>query len=80
MLTMGITNWARLFQQCYDNLQPGGWVETGDIQPPFGSVENLESNDAPFIRWVRGPIAIPSFLSVAITDFSVKERVPLRRR
>ena len=56
MLTSGIHNWPRFLQQCFTNLEPGGWLELLDICHPFKAEILCESvQDGPlasdFLRW-----------------------------
>lgn len=57
MLTSGIHDWPKLLEQCYQNLEPGGWLELLDLCHPF-QAENPDSaseKDGPpapgFLRW-----------------------------
>lgn len=58
MLTSGIHDWPRLLRQCFENLQPGGWLELLDICHPFGA-ENLDASKdgsspkSGFLQWGR---------------------------
>ena len=51
MLTMGMHDWPRFFRQCWDNLSPGGWLETGDGRFPLEHVEDLTTDRSPFLKW-----------------------------
>lgn len=57
MLTMGIHDWEKYFQQCWDNLEPGGWIETGETQfPQRRADQEAEPPDGkgPFLTWSEG--------------------------
>lgn len=56
MLTSGIHNWPRLLEQCFENLEPGGWLELLDICHPFGMESptgkiNTSSSVSDFVRY-----------------------------
>lgn len=51
MLCMGIHGWRRFFQQCRDNLNPGGWLEVRDISFPWGSADGTAISDSPLLDW-----------------------------
>ncbi|CAG8957255.1 hypothetical protein HYFRA_00010677 [Hymenoscyphus fraxineus] len=42
MMVGTIVDWPKCFKQCYDNLNPGGWMEIKDIKFP------IEDNDSSF--------------------------------
>lgn len=53
MRTLGgsIQDWAKLFQQSYDTLRPGGWIETYETDCVFSS-DNCElPDDSPLRLW-----------------------------
>jgi len=53
MRTLGgsIQDWAKLFQQSYDTLRPGGWIETYETACVFSS-DNCElPDDSPLSLW-----------------------------
>ena len=51
LLTIIIRDWPTFFQQCWEHLNPGGWLEVQDVCIPCGA-ENPESNceTSPLIR------------------------------
>ncbi|CAI4214099.1 unnamed protein product [Parascedosporium putredinis] len=49
-LTASVADWPRLFKQCYDNLEPGGWLEVVDILP-ITSDDGTLAADTPLARW-----------------------------
>lgn len=51
MLCMGIHDWRRFFQQCWDNLNPGGWLEVREISFPWGSADGTAIADSPLLDW-----------------------------
>ncbi|KAK4986225.1 hypothetical protein LTR66_002719 [Elasticomyces elasticus] len=53
MLTLGMHDWPRFFRQCWDNLEPGGWIETLDVQVPPHRVDSdkREPKESALIRW-----------------------------
>ncbi|KAK4548745.1 hypothetical protein LTR36_008518 [Oleoguttula mirabilis] len=51
MLTLGMHDWPRFFQQCWNHLEPGGWLETGEVQFPPKRADGEEAKESPFIRW-----------------------------
>lgn len=53
MLTLGVHDWPRFFQQAWDNLEPGGWLETQEVQFPPHRVDSDKRapRDSALIRW-----------------------------
>jgi len=61
MLCLGMHDWPRFFQQAYDNLEPGGWLETCEVQfPPRRADQDLvqgsgsiggEKPESKFLKW-----------------------------
>lgn len=50
-LNGSIQDWNKLFQQSFDTLRPGGWIETYESECVFGS-ENCElPDDSPLKSW-----------------------------
>ena len=50
-LTLGIHDWPRFFQQCWDSLEPGGWLETNETQFPPGRADGEEAKPSAFLKW-----------------------------
>jgi hypothetical protein len=61
MMTASFADWPRFFQRCFDNLEPGGWLELVDIMPAVSDDGTL-SPDTSFHKWLaellRGTQAI----------------------
>lgn len=51
MMTSSFADWPRFFQQCYDNLNPGGWLELADIHP-ITSDDGTLKEDSSAKQWV----------------------------
>lgn len=51
MLTMGMHDWPRFFKHCWDHLEPGGWVETNEVQFPPRRADGEVAKDSAFIQW-----------------------------
>jgi len=51
MLTLGMHDWTRFFKQAWDNLEPGGWLETSEVQFPGRRADAEDQRDSPFIQW-----------------------------
>nr|POE47951.1 putative methyltransferase tdie [Quercus suber] len=51
MLTMGMHNWSRFFEQCWNHLEPNGWLETLEVQFPPRRVDGEEARESQFIKW-----------------------------
>ncbi|EOD51934.1 S-adenosyl-L-methionine-dependent methyltransferase [Neofusicoccum parvum] len=51
MLCMGMHDWPRFFRQCWDNLNPGGWLELREITFPWGSADGTAVADSPLLDW-----------------------------
>ncbi|KAM5494225.1 hypothetical protein McaMca56_006278 [Microsporum canis] len=53
MLTGSLKDWDRFYIQCYENLEPGGYVEMQDICLPLRSDDGTLTPDHPLDRWSR---------------------------
>ncbi|KAK0387404.1 hypothetical protein NLU13_5716 [Sarocladium strictum] len=51
MLTGSIRDWPKFIQQCYDNLESGGWLELADILLDFSTDDGTVSADSPAKKW-----------------------------
>lgn len=51
MLTLGMHDWERFFMQCWEHLEPGGWLETHEVQFPPKRADGEGSKESAFIRW-----------------------------
>ncbi|OCK79330.1 S-adenosyl-L-methionine-dependent methyltransferase [Lepidopterella palustris CBS 459.81] len=51
MIVVGMRNWERFFQQCYDNLHPGGWVEIQDLNFPLRCDDGTAGPESPPMTW-----------------------------
>ncbi|KAH7368142.1 S-adenosyl-L-methionine-dependent methyltransferase [Plectosphaerella cucumerina] len=51
MMTIGIADWPRLFEQSYENLEPGGWIEVVDIAPLTADDDSLKEDSA-LHKWI----------------------------
>ena len=51
MMTSSFADWPRFFEQAYDNLNPGGWLELADISPLSCDDGSLKE-DSPLHTWV----------------------------
>ena len=51
MLTVGMHDWPRFFKQIWDNLEPGGWLETSEVQFPGRRADEDDQKLSPFIQW-----------------------------
>ncbi|CAG7559801.1 unnamed protein product [Fusarium equiseti] len=49
-MTVSFANWPRFFEQSFENLSPGGWMEVVDILPPT-SDDNTMSPDTALYKW-----------------------------
>ncbi|OAG41862.1 hypothetical protein AYO21_03865 [Fonsecaea monophora] len=46
-----IADWEKLFQQCMDNLRPGGWVEVIDFEAWGSTDDNSLPDNSPWHTW-----------------------------
>ncbi|KAI1624378.1 S-adenosyl-L-methionine-dependent methyltransferase [Exophiala viscosa] len=46
-----IEDWPRLFQQCLENLKPGGWLEVMDLEAWGSTDDNSLPDDSSYNRW-----------------------------
>jgi len=51
MLTLGMHDWPRFFKQCWDNLEPGGWLETSETQFPGSRADGDATTDSALAKW-----------------------------
>ncbi|KAK3936976.1 Phosphoethanolamine N-methyltransferase 1 [Diplogelasinospora grovesii] len=51
MLTGSLANWPRFMENCYEHLNPGGWVELADIAFPLESDDGTLPKDSALVRW-----------------------------
>jgi hypothetical protein len=51
MLTMGMHDWPRFFQQAWDHLEPGGWLETKETQFPPRRADGENMPKGAMERW-----------------------------
>ncbi|KAK4497975.1 hypothetical protein PRZ48_010631 [Zasmidium cellare] len=53
MLTMGMHDWPKYFERCWENLKPGGWIQTGETQFPQKRAEEEEGDPSPsrLLKW-----------------------------
>lgn len=51
MLVGGIRNFPRLFEQSFENLNPGGWIELQDGTLPVHCDDGTLAEDAPLRQW-----------------------------
>jgi SAM-dependent methyltransferase len=50
-LTVGIRDWTHFFQQCWDNIRPGGWVELQEWIAPLRCDDGSCPPDSPLLKW-----------------------------
>lgn len=53
MLASGIQNWPKLLDQCFRNLEPGGWLELLDLCHPFQAENLVATSESDFLHWGR---------------------------
>lgn len=51
MLCLGMHDWGRFIQQCYDHLKPDGWLELHEIQFPIRCDDESVTEDSPLRKW-----------------------------
>ncbi|KAK1460635.1 hypothetical protein CCUS01_08740 [Colletotrichum cuscutae] len=51
VITSGISSWAKYLKKCYDNLEPGGWVELQEIDLAPTSDDGTLKPDSALLRW-----------------------------
>ncbi|KAK0609883.1 S-adenosyl-L-methionine-dependent methyltransferase [Bombardia bombarda] len=51
MLTGSLADWPNFFESCFENLEPGGWVEMGDIVFPTESDDNTLPSETALYKW-----------------------------
>lgn len=73
MLVVGIKDWRALFQQCFNNLTPGGFVEFQDLKFPMRSDDGSARPDSPAIQWSTYMIEGATKLGI---DLSALDKFP----
>ncbi|KAF2402714.1 S-adenosyl-L-methionine-dependent methyltransferase [Trichodelitschia bisporula] len=71
MLTLGIHNWPRYFQQTWNWLKPGGWMEVQEVVFPVCHEGDVDA-EAPMLKWsqyVRDAAAADNIDTQASTKF-----------
>ncbi|UQC84519.1 uncharacterized protein CLUP02_10016 [Colletotrichum lupini] len=53
MMTWSISDWRKLFKQCFDNLNPGGYLEANEVDLIPLSDDGTLSEDSNFMKSVR---------------------------
>ncbi|KAE9367287.1 S-adenosyl-L-methionine-dependent methyltransferase [Stipitochalara longipes BDJ] len=53
MMTGSIADWQKCFHQCYENLNPGGWVEIKDMRLPIEDNDNSFPKDCAVKNWTE---------------------------
>ncbi|KUJ10126.1 S-adenosyl-L-methionine-dependent methyltransferase [Mollisia scopiformis] len=51
MMTGSVSDWPRCFKQCYDNLNPGGWMEIHDMKFPIEDNDDSFPTDCAVKQW-----------------------------
>lgn len=51
MLTLGMHDWPRFFEQAWEHLEPGGWLETTETQFPPRRADGDNPRDSAMITW-----------------------------
>ncbi|KAJ8066888.1 hypothetical protein OCU04_004274 [Sclerotinia nivalis] len=71
MMTGSIGNWDRFFEQAFDNLKPGGFIEIVDIRLPPTAADGTLKPDSPLLKWanllLKGSIIAGRGVDSAIT-------------
>lgn len=52
-MTGSLANWQRLFQQCFDNLRPGGVIEVQDMDWAIKSDDDSVDPESDLIKWMN---------------------------
>ncbi|KAH6874267.1 S-adenosyl-L-methionine-dependent methyltransferase [Thelonectria olida] len=51
MMTTSVSDWPRFFEQAYENLNPGGWIELADIVFPVKVDDDTWPEDSALQKW-----------------------------
>ncbi|WQF77914.1 Putative S-adenosyl-L-methionine-dependent methyltransferase superfamily [Colletotrichum destructivum] len=51
VITSGISDWHKYLRRCYDNLEPGGWVEVQEIDLYTASDDDTLKPDSALMKW-----------------------------
>lgn len=71
LLTFGMHDWSKFFEQCWDNLSPGGWLETLDYKLPALHADGEVHPETPYGRY--GQLQIEALAKAGI-DTAASER------
>lgn len=50
---MGMRNWPRFFEQAFEHLKPGGWIEVQELCFPLGCDDGSAGPDTAFLAWAQ---------------------------
>jgi len=51
MLTLGMHDWPRFFEQAWNHLEPGGWLETKETQFPPRRADGEPARESELVKW-----------------------------
>lgn len=51
VLMMGMHDWPRFFEQAFEHLKPGGWVEAQELCFPLGCDDGSATSDSALLAW-----------------------------
>ncbi|KAK5120235.1 hypothetical protein LTR85_006441 [Meristemomyces frigidus] len=51
MIVVGVKDWPRLFQRCFQALKPGGWMEIQDLRFPIQCSDEQSADASKFVQW-----------------------------
>jgi len=53
MMSVSLGNWDRYLQRCYENLEPGGYLELAEVQLPYNCDDGTALETHAHMRWIR---------------------------
>jgi SAM-dependent methyltransferase len=53
MMSVSIINWDRYLQRCYENLEPGGYLELAEVQVPYNCDDGTALETHAHMRWIH---------------------------
>ena len=66
-----VTNWPRLFEQCWEMLNQSGWIETNDFLAPYRSWN-------PAVSLYNSPFLLFGDVAERIRELEIDPRAALR--
>ncbi|TID26741.1 S-adenosyl-L-methionine-dependent methyltransferase [Venturia nashicola] len=64
MLIVGIKDWAKFFEQSFEHLKPGGWIELQDLSFPARCDDGSATPSSPLMLWSSNMVSAAANLGL----------------